>query len=101
MNTTIPLLATDLRDTRGAALFLAERVRRRRPESTRVAFAVDTIHLLVKSGRLRAYVFGEDGVLTIRDATQRRRAGQALFFAVADLEAVALPQERPGKPRKA
>jgi predicted RNase H-like HicB family nuclease len=93
-------LLSDLRDSKGAALFLADRARKERPDSTRESYAVETIHNLVRTHRLPAYVFSDEGKLIPHYRKESRRAGQALFFTVHDLKFVDLPNDNPGKPRK-
>lgn len=87
------LSARDLRDTRGAARILAER-------SGKEKMSVDTVHLLVRHGKLKAYVFDEKGTLVLREEKHTKRAGQALYFAMSDLYNVDLPREAPGRPKK-
>jgi len=43
------------------------------------------IHKLVSTGRLKAYIYNEKGIL-IRRAPEERRQGQGLYFFVSDLE---------------
>lgn len=87
------LRANDLRDTRGAARILGERMGKKGNVS------VDTVHRFVREGMLRAYVFDDEGQLIERVPTQEKRSGQALYFAMPDLYAVDLP-DPPGRPPK-
>lgn len=44
------------------------------------------VHKLVSSGKLRAYIYSEYGVLEEHRPDEKRR-GQGLYFLVSDLEA--------------
>lgn len=44
------------------------------------------IHRLVSTGKLKAYIYNEKGML-IRRAPEERRQGQGLYFFVSDLDA--------------
>ncbi len=87
------LSARDIRDTRGAAKVIAERMGKDN-------ISVDTVHLLVRNGKLKPYVFDKNGALISRDEKHSKRAGQALYFAMSDLYKVELPHEAPGRPKK-
>lgn len=43
------------------------------------------IHKLVAAGKLRAYTYGEDGMLVERQPEEKRR-GQGLYFFTIDLD---------------
>ncbi len=88
----VSLSARDLRDTKGAATVLAERM----GKDGRIS--VDTIHLLVRHGKLQAYVFDENGMLALRKLHHTKRSGQALYFSMTDLYSVELPRDTPGRP---
>jgi len=88
------LSARDLRDTKGAAKIIADRM------DKEGKISVDTVHLLVRRNKLKAYIFDEDGLLVERDEHHTKRSGQALYFAMSDLYQVELPREAPGRPRK-
>lgn len=80
-------LASDLTDTVGAADLLTKRLGRN--------ISVDTVHNLVREGRLHAYVF-QDGELVPRPMDRPTR-GKDLLFLKADLYAMT-PPPGPGNP---
>ncbi len=78
----------EITDTVGATRMLATRFGR--------PYSVDSLHQLVKQGRLRAFLF-TDGVLVERVPGEQTR-GKDLIFLRADL--LALPQPKPvGRPK--
>jgi hypothetical protein len=43
------------------------------------------IHKLVSAGKLRAYIYGEDGLL-VEHNPEGKRQGQGLYFLIADVD---------------
>jgi len=57
------------------------------------------IHKLVSAGKLKAYVYGDSGVL-VEHKPEQKRQGQGLYFFIDDIEKYqsSVPQ-RPGRSR--
>jgi len=72
-------LVSDITDTVGASKLLTERLRHN--------IGVDSVHKLVREGRLRAWMF-LDGELVERRGAER---GKDLIFLKADLQALHPP----------
>jgi hypothetical protein len=80
--------ASELTDTQGAIRILANRFKRD-------DYSEDSLHQLVKHGRLRAFMF-QDGELRERNPDEKTR-GKDLLFLYRDL--VALPEPQRGRPK--
>lgn len=44
------------------------------------------VHKLVSTGKLKAYIYNEEGTLIVRPPEEKRQ-GQGLYFLVSDLDA--------------
>jgi len=80
-------MAMDLTDALGASRILSHRFGR--------PFSVDSVHQLVKQGRLRAFLFQEGELVERQPETQTK--GKDLLFLRADLYSLE-PPKRPGRP---
>jgi hypothetical protein len=93
METVVSLQDLPLRmitNTEGALLRLRERF-------NQPGYSMDSIHQLVKHGKLRALVY-VDGILVEKTEELQSTRGKDLFFLYSDLEK--LPQPQRGKPKK-
>ncbi len=79
----------DLTDSDGASTVLSDRFHK--------DYSVDSVHQLVKKGRLRAWIF-QKGVLVERTPETQTR-GKDLLFLFSDLQAVPLPRKA-GRPKE-
>ena len=80
-------LLRDVTDSEGAAALLSDKFNR--------PFSVDSVHQLVKQGKLRALIFR--GGILIERTTANHTRGKDLFFLYADIQKVPQPN-RPGRP---
>ena len=71
-------LVGDITDTVGASTILSERLKH--------SVGVDSVHKLVRNGKLRAWMF-QDGELVVREPGVKHR-GKDLIFLKADLAAI-------------
>jgi hypothetical protein len=70
-------LVGDITDTIGASRYLTERLGH--------SVGVDSVHKLVREGRLRAWMF-QDGELIAREPKSSKSRGKDLIFLKADLQ---------------
>jgi len=81
------ITVADLTDTVGAVNILKARFHRE-------DYSVDSLHQLVKHGKIRSFMF-QDGKLVLRKPDEKTR-GRDLFLLRSDIEQ--LPEPRRGRP---